>query len=217
MTVKAILFDIDGTLVDSNDLHANAWVQAFAKHGHVVDRRAIRDQIGKGGDVLVPSLLPDLPEKEVEKLSDAHGEVFKSRYLDLVKPFPAAHDLLARVHEAGLKVALASSASKGELNHYLKLLDVEHLVDASTTIDDVKTSKPAPDIVAVALEKLGLAGDEALFVGDTPYDVEAGAKAGVATIAVLSGGFSREALDGAKAVYDDAGALLAAWPGWAQG
>lgn len=216
MTVKAILFDIDGTLVNSNDFHANAWAEAFAKHGHSVDRRAIRDQIGKGGDVLVPSLLPDLPEKERNQLADAHGEVFKSRYLDLVKPIPASHDLLARVHEAGLKVALASSASTGELNHYLKLLDVKHLVDVSTTIDDVKTSKPAPDIVAVALEKLGLAGDEALFVGDTPYDVEAGAKAGVATVAVLSGGFSRETLDGARAVYDDAAALLAAWPEWAE-
>lgn len=214
MPIEAILFDVDGTLVDSNDLHANAWVQAFADAGHVIERREIRGQIGKGGDTFVPSLLPHLPEKEQTALATAHGKVFKHRYLDQVKPFPGAHDLIAAVKAAGLKVAIASSASKGELKHYLDLLDVRDLVDASTTADDVGTSKPAPDLVAVACGKLGVAPEEALFVGDTPYDIESGAKAGVATVAVLSGGFDRAALTGAKAVYEDVAALLAAWPEW---
>lgn len=213
---KAVLFDIDGTLVDSNDLHVSAWVQAFAGSGRVLDPRAIRAQIGKGGDNLVPALLPGLGEDEVEKLSDAHGEAFKARYLDLVRPFPGVRDLIARVHGAGIKVGLASSASKGELDHYVELLGIGEFLDAATTIDDVKASKPAPDTVAAALGKLGVAGADALFVGDTPYDIESGARAGVATVAVLSGGFDRDALRGAKAVYEGAAALLTAWPEWVE-
>jgi membrane protein len=214
MPIKAILFDLDGTLVDSNDLHVAAWEEAFARHGHHVDRKRIRSQIGKGGDTFVPSLLPDLPEDEQEALADAHGEVFQGRFLDRVKPFPGARDLLRRVHDGGLKVALASSAAQKELDHYVGLLNARDLIDATTAADDVETSKPAPDIVAVALKKLGVAADEALFVGDTPYDVESGAGAGVATVAVLSGGFDRVALAGAKAVYDDAAALAMAFPAW---
>lgn len=216
MTIRAILFDLDGTLVDSNDLHADVWVQVFADTGHEVGRDAIRNQIGKGGDLLVPALVPDLPEKEAAVISAAHGKMFKDRYLDEVKPFPRARDLLARVHGAGVKIALASSASKKELDHYVKLLGVVSLVDATTTIDEVETSKPAPDIVAVALKKLGVSSEEALFIGDTPYDIESAGKAGIATVAVLSGGFPREALVGAKAIYDDAAALAADWPAWAE-
>lgn len=216
MPVKAILFDIDGTLVDSNDYHADAWIEGFAKHGHQVDRAAIRGQIGKGADQLVPALIPDASEDEAEALGDAHGEAFKSKYLERVRPFPQARALIACVHEAGLKVALASSASKGELDHYVELLGIADFVDETTTIDDVNRSKPAGDIVATALEKLGVDSGEALFVGDTPFDIEAGAKCGVGTIAVLSGGFSRNVLTGARALYDDAAALLAAFPEWVE-
>ena len=216
MPVKVILFDIDGTLVDSNDLHVDAWVEGFARHGHHPDPDAIRGQIGKGADQLVPALIPGASEDEAETLGDAHGEVFKAKYLERVRPFPQARDLIARVHEAGLKVALASSASKEELDHYVELLGIAEFVDATTTIDDVKQSKPAGDIVATALGKLGVEPGEALFVGDTPYDIEAGAKCGVPTIAVLSGGFSRDALTDARAVYDDAAALLAALSAWVE-
>lgn len=214
MTITAILFDIDGTLVDSNDLHVDAWVEAFAEAGHHLDRARIREQIGKGGDMLVPALLPGLPGDEQEALADAHGRVFKAKHLANVRPFPGAHDLVARVHGAGLKVSLASSASQGELDQYVNLLDLKIMVDATTTIDDVNASKPAGDIVATALGKLGFAGEEALFVGDTPYDIEAAGKCGVATVAVLSGGFPREALAGARAIYEDAAALAAAFPAW---
>ncbi len=216
MPILAILFDIDGTLVDSNDFHTDAWVEGFSKHGHDIPRDTIRGQIGKGADMLVPTLIPGASEDEAETLGDAHGEAFKGKYLDRVRPFPQARDLLARVHGAGLKVALASSASQGELDHYVELLGIADFVDATTTIDDVNKSKPAGDIVAIALEKLGVAPGEALFVGDTPYDIEAGAKCGVATIAVLSGGFSRDTLTGARAVYDDPAALLAVFPDWAE-
>ncbi|WP_375427228.1 HAD family hydrolase [uncultured Sphingomonas sp.] len=214
MTVKAILFDIDGTLVDSNDFHADAWVEAFIAHGHDIDREKVRAQIGKGADMLVPTLVPSASEEWAETLGDAHGEVFKGRYLSRVRAFPHARDLIARVHEAGLKIALASSASKGELDHYVELLGIAGFVDETTTIDDVRNSKPAGDIVATALDKLGVEAGEALFVGDTPYDIDAGAKCGVAVIAVLSGGFSRDVLMGASAVYDDAGALLNGFPSW---
>ena len=216
MPIKAILFDIDGTLVDSNDLHVDAWLEAFADHGHDIDRDAIRGQIGKGADMLVPALIPGASESQAEQLGDAHGEAFKGEYLDRVRPFPQARDLLARVHEAGLKVALASSASAGELDHYLELLGVAEFVDETTTIDDVNNSKPAGDIVATALGKLGVTAEEALFVGDTPYDIEAGAKCGIATIAVRSGGFSDDALTGARVVYADAAAVLAAFPDWVE-
>ncbi len=211
MAITAVLFDIDGTLVDSNDHHVLAWEQAFAGIGERFDRQTIHDQIGKGTDMLVPTLLPDLDDAAQERLGEAHGAAFKSRYLDQVKPFPGARDLLARAHDAGLRVVLASSASKDELDHYLGLLGARDLVDETTSADDVENTKPAPDIFATALKKIGSPpAHEVIVIGDTPYDIEAAAKCGVAAIAVRSGGFSDEALTkaGAIAMYDDVAALL---------
>jgi HAD superfamily hydrolase (TIGR01509 family) len=212
MRIKAILFDIDGTLVDSNDMHVLAWEEAFAGIGETFDRQTLHDQIGKGTDMLVPTLLPDLDEDAQEKLGDAHGSVFKAKFLDQAKPFPRAHDLLAHAHELGQQVVLASSASGAELDHYLDLLEARDLVDATTSSEDVKNTKPAPDIFATALDKLsGIDADEVLVVGDTPYDVEAAKKCGIAAVGLRSGKFSDEALikAGAIALYDDAAALLA--------
>jgi HAD superfamily hydrolase (TIGR01509 family) len=212
MRIKAILFDIDGTLVDSNDMHVLAWEEAFAGIGETFDRQTLHDQIGKGTDMLVPTLLPDLDEDAQEKLGDAHGSVFKAKFLDQAKPFPRAHDLLAHAHGLGQQVVLASSASGGELDHYLDLLEARDLVDATTSSEDVKNTKPAPDIFATALDKLsGIDADEVLVVGDTPYDVEAAKKCGIAAVGLRSGKFSDEALlkAGAIALYDDAAALLA--------
>jgi HAD superfamily hydrolase (TIGR01509 family) len=214
MTIEALLFDIDGTLVDSNDLHVEAWMEVFGRHGLSPDRDAVRAQIGKGGDLLVPSLFPDRSEAEQEAMADGHGEVFKARFLDRVQPFPDAAALVRRAHEAGLKVALASSASQSELEHYVGLLGLKSAVDATTTIDDVEQSKPAADIFAVAVRKLGVAPERTLAIGDTPYDVEAAAKAGVRTVAVLSGGFARADLGDAAGVYDDVAELLRRWPEW---
>lgn len=212
MAIRAVLFDIDGTLVDSNDMHVRAWEEAFAGMGAEFGRQTIHDQIGKGTDMLVPTLLPDADEGTQEKLGDAHGDVFKARFLKEVKPFPGAHDLLARVRAAGQTVVLASSASAPELEHYLDLLDARDLVSATTSADDVENTKPAPDIFASALEKVApLSSHEAIVVGDTPYDIEAAGKCGIAAIGVRSGKFPDEALlrAGAIALYDDVAALLA--------
>ena len=211
MTIKAVLFDIDGTLVDSNDLHVEAWDEAFREGGFAVDRDAIRGQIGKGGDQLVPALLPEVAEGVQKKLARRHGEIFQRTYLGTVKPFADAHALLAHVHDKGRQVVLASSAEQKELDHYIDLLDARALVDAATSIDDVSTSKPAGDIFASALRKTNVDPAEAIVVGDTPYDIKAARRCGIATVAVRSGGFSEESLAGAVARYDDVSALLAGY------
>src|ERR1700712_2144424 len=133
MQIKAIFFDIDGTLVDSNDMHVLAWEEAFAGIGEKFDRQVVRDQIGKGTDMLVPTLLPDLDEAAQEKLGDAHGCIFKAKFLGEAKPFQQAHDLLAHAHGLGQLVVLASSASEAELEHYLDLLEARDLVTAVTS------------------------------------------------------------------------------------
>jgi len=209
MRIKAVLFDLDGTLVDSNEAHVEVWSRVFRDAGHPVDLAAIRGQIGKGGDLFVPTLLPHLPADEQERLAGEHGERFKAGWLPRVAPFPRAHDLLARVRASGSKVVLASSASAEELDHYVELLDAKKLVDARTSIDDVETSKPAPDIFGAALKKAGLAPEEALVVGDTPFDIKGADRAGIAAVALRSGGFTDDALAGAAAIYDDAADLLA--------
>jgi membrane protein len=212
MAIKAVLFDIDGTLVDSNDYHVAAWQAVFRQIGATFEDQVVHDQIGKGTDMLVPTLLPGTGETEQERMGDEHGRIFKSQYLEQVKPFAASRDLLVRVKDSGRQVVLASSASSGELEHYLGLLDAREIVSVSTTSDDVEKTKPAPDIFATALAKLSpLSASEVVVVGDTPYDIEAAAKCGIAAVGVRSGKFSDETLQGAGAValYDDVAALLA--------
>lgn len=212
MQIKAVLFDIDGTLVDSNDLHVAAWIEAFAAEGHHPDAQTLHDQIGKGADMLVPALLPGSDEATAERLGDAHGKIFVDKYLGQVKPFAGGRALIERVHASGRKVVLASSASQSEVDHYLDLLDVRDIVTATTSVDDVAHSKPAPDIFTTALGKVAPLGpEEALVVGDTPYDVQAAHDAGIATVAVRSGKFADDMLTeaGAAALYDDVSAILA--------
>jgi membrane protein len=207
-----VLFDIDGTLVDSNDMHVLAWQEAFASVGARLDRQVIHQQIGKGTDMLVPALLPDADDTAQARLGKVHGDVFKTRFLERVKPFPRARDLLVRARAMGQTVVFASSASAEEIDHYLDLLDARGLIGATTSADDVENTKPAPDIFAAALAKVApLRADEVIVVGDTPYDVEAAAKCGIATVALRSGKFSDSVLRkaGAVAVYDDAAHLLA--------
>ncbi len=211
MTLRAVFFDIDGTLVDSNEQHVNAWAFAFRDEGRPQELDDIRAQIGKGGDLLVPTLLPNATVEMVERLSSRHGDYFKTMYLDQVRAFPDAATLLRRVHASGRKVLLASSAKADELDHYVDLLGLRDVLDDSTSIDDVETSKPAPDIFGAALDKAGVEPHEAVVIGDTPYDITAAAKAGIAAIGLTSGPFKeaemREA--GAMAVYSDAADLLA--------
>ena len=220
MQIKAILFDIDGTLVDSNDMHVLAWEEAFAGIGARFDRQIVHDQIGKGTDMLVPSLLPDLDEAAQEKLGEAHGAVFQARFLNRARPLARAHDLLAHAHGRGQQIVLASSASAAELDHYLGLLDARELVAATTSSDDVENTKPAPDIFATALDKLpGIDAGEVVVVGDTPYDMAAAGKCGIVAVGLRSGKFSDDALAdaGAAEIYDDAAALLAGYAGSALG
>lgn len=212
MRIKAVLFDLDGTLIDSNDAHVAVWDEVFRNHGFAVDLATIHGQIGKGGDILVPSLIPDADETLTKTFSDEHGDIFKEKHLTQMLPFPEARALLMRAHAGGQKVVFASSASQADLDHYLDLLDVREIVGATTSIDDVASSKPAPDIFAAALRKVApLEPNEVMAVGDTPYDVEAAAKCGIGTVALRSGKFADEALlkAGAVALYDNAAALLA--------
>jgi HAD superfamily hydrolase (TIGR01509 family) len=214
MTIKAILFDIDGTLVDSNDMHVLAWEEAFAGIGASFDRQILHDQIGKGADMLIPTLLPHLDADAQDELGEEHGRIFKSKFLNQVKPFQGAHELLAHAHAQGQQVILASSASKAELDHYLNLLKARELVAAATSGDDVEKTKPAPDIFSTALGKLAnVSPEHALVVGDTPYDIEAAIKCGMAAVALRSGKFDDEVLQraGAIALFDDAAALLASY------
>ncbi|HEX8554126.1 MAG TPA: HAD family phosphatase [Sphingomonas sp.] len=206
---KAVLFDLDGTLVDSNTFHVDVWDQVFREAGYPVPRDVIGGQIGKGGDQLVPALLPHLDAGISEQLEHRHGVLFKQLFLDRVRPFPGAAALVERVHASGAKVVLASSASAEELDHYGKLLGIEHLVAARTTSDDVSATKPAPDIFATACQKVGVDPADAVVIGDTPYDIEGATAAGIRTVAVRSGGFSNDTLADAIATYDDVGALLA--------
>jgi HAD superfamily hydrolase (TIGR01509 family) len=199
--IKAVIFDIDGTLIDSVDLHAKAWQDAFNQFGIKVGFQAARDQIGKGGDEILPTFLNKLQIKHFgEKLKSWRGEHFKKTYLHKVKPFPESNALLKRVKASGKRIAAGSSAHQDELQYYLKLLEAETLFDVQTSADDAEKSKPHPDIFQAVLHKLDLEPQHAIVVGDSPYDVEAAKKARLPAIGVLSGGFPRQWLTAAGAV-----------------
>lgn len=211
MRVRAVLFDVDGTLVDSNEAHVDSWAVAFRGAGHPQEVDDIRLQIGKGGDLLVPSLWPEANEEQRKAATKAHDRHFKSAYLRHIKPFSGARELLARAKKSGRTIVLASSAKGAEVEYYLKLLDAEDLVDAITSADDVDASKPEPDIFEAAIAKAGVDADSAIAVGDTIYDVEAARRIGIATIGLTSGPFDRAQLKdaGAVAVFADVADLLA--------
>jgi HAD superfamily hydrolase (TIGR01509 family) len=205
--LKAVIFDVDGTLVDSNLGHVEAWREAFAHYGKELSAEEVHAQIGKGGDQLMPVFLS---QHELERFGQAlealRVEIFTRDYLPGVTPFPRVRELFERLKRSGVKIALASSSKEAEVEHHQKTLHVEDLVDVATSKDDVERSKPCPDIFETALARLdGVAPDEAIVVGDTPYDVIAAARCGMKTIALLCGGFPAEALReaGAIAIFDD--------------
>jgi HAD superfamily hydrolase (TIGR01549 family) len=211
--IKAVIFDIDGTLVDSVDLHARAWQEALAHFGKQVEYERVRSQIGKGGDQLMPVFLSEEElERFGEELEEYRGELFKREYMPRVKGFPAVRELFQRIEREGLRIALASSAKGDELKTYKKIARIEDLVEEETSSDDADKSKPHPDIFEAALERLGdVEPSEAIVVGDTPYDAEAAGKAGLKTIGLLCGGFPEEDLRAAGCVqiYRDPADLLA--------
>lgn len=208
--IKAVIFDIDGTLVDSVDDHAEAWQRAFAKFGKEIPFEKIRMQIGKGGDELLPVFWSKEELERIEEpLSNYRTELYQKEYLPRVKGFPKVRELFEQLLAHGKQLALASSAKGEELETYKKKARIDDLVDIETSSDDAEKSKPHPDIFEAALEKLGRppAGD-CIVVGDTPYDIDAAAKAGMRTIAVRCGGFPEETLRGAIAIYDSPADLL---------
>ena len=202
MAVEAALLDVDGTLIDTNYQHALAWYRAFREHRIVIPIWRIHRAIGMGGDKLVPALAGEDVERELGDEIRAERDTLYADLIGEVEPFHGSRELLVDLKEQGLPVVLASSSPEDELDHYLELLDARELADAWTTKDDVEASKPAPDLVAAALEKAGT-GD-ALMVGDTRWDIEAAAKADVKTVCVLTGGWSRQELEeaGAVAVFE---------------
>src|SRR5215213_551803 len=212
IVIKAVIFDVDGTLVDSNDLHVMAWQEAFRGCGKEVGYDALHEQMGKGGDQLMPVFCShEELDSFGEELEQSRTELFTSDYLPRVRPFPKVRELFERIKADGLSVALASSAKEEELERHKQSLRVEDLLEAAASADDAERSKPHPDIFQAALADLGdVEPEEAVVVGDTPYDAIAAGKAGMRAIGLLSGGFSEEDLRAAGAVeiYEDAAGLL---------
>jgi HAD superfamily hydrolase (TIGR01509 family) len=210
--LKAVIFDIDGTLIDSVDLHAAAWREAVRHFGHHLPQERIREQIGKGGDLLMAALLPeDEVRRRGKEIEEYRLDLFKREYLPEVKPFPMVRELFERIEADGLRIALASSAKKGELERYKQIAGIDDLLDAETSSDDAEKSKPHPDIFEAALDRLeGIAAVDAIAVGDTPYDAQAAGKAGLRTIGVLCGGWPEQELRdaGCTAIYRDPADLL---------
>ncbi|WP_342154427.1 HAD family hydrolase [Methylorubrum sp. SB2] len=208
----AVVFDIDGTLLDSVDQHARAWVEAFAHFGIETEEAQVRRQIGKGGDQLLPVFVdPDRLAREGETIEAYRSDLFRRRYLDRVRPFPGVRDLLGHLRAEGHTIALASSGKASEVENYQKILGIADLVDAVTSSDDADRSKPHPDIFEAALQKLpDLPKDAVIAVGDTPYDAQAAGKAGIRTIGLLCGGFPEADLSaaGCIAIYRDPQDLL---------
>lgn len=195
---KAALLDVDGTLIDANYQHALAWYLAFREHDITVPVWKIHRAVGMGGDQLVPALVgQELDQEKGDDIRDKRSDIYED-LIEEVAPFEGAHELVCDLLERDISVVLASSASEEELEHYLDLLDVRTLVDAWTTRDDVEQTKPEPDLVKAALEKVD--GAEAVMVGDTKWDIEAAARVGVPTVCVMTGGWSRQELQDAGAV-----------------
>ena len=207
--VRGVILDVDGTLVDSNDAHARAWVDAFAEFEFDVPYARVRSLIGMGGDNLLPEAIgveKDSPQGEA--LSKRRGAIFEERYLKTVNPFRGTRELLERMRAEGLEIAIGTSAQKDDLKALLEIAGVVDLIDSKATADDAESSKPDPDIIHAALKRLELPPAQVLMVGDTPYDIEAAGRAGVGTVAFRSGGWKDDGLQGAIAVYDGPWDLL---------
>lgn len=212
--LRAVLLDLDGTLVDSNDAHALAWVDAFAEARRPVAFDDVRAAIGKGGDKLIPDLLGLDPESpDAVEIQDRRSAIFAERYLAGIRPFAGARELLEAFAARGLRRVVATSAKRSEVDHLLLVLGGPSAVDdvASSDGGGADRSKPDADVVEAALARAGCAPSEALLLGDTPYDVEAGRRAGVRVVAVGTGGWKRRQMFGAVAYYEDLTELLASY------
>ena len=203
------LLDVDGTIIDSNDAHARSWVDAFAEFGFQVDVAIVRPLIGMGGDKLMPTAIGVEHESEIGKrIANRRGAIFTEHYLPRLRPFPGARQLLERMRDDGYTLVVATSAQTEEMQRLVRAAGVIDLLDEATTASDADRSKPDPDIVRAALDRANADPEEAIMLGDTPYDVEAASRAGVEIVALLCGGWRPEELRGATAIYADPAELL---------
>jgi HAD superfamily hydrolase (TIGR01549 family) len=204
---KGVVFDVDGTLLDSVDLHARAWLDAFHHFGHPeMSFEEVRNEIGKGSDKLIATFLEEDEVQAKEKeIADWRREHFLGNYLAEVRPFPGVRELFQRIRDAGRKIALATSAHGDELDEYLRLIDVSDLIEAHTSSDDAEESKPEPDIFEAAIQRIGIDPPEVVVVGDSRYDAQAALKAGATPVGVLCGGFREADLreNGCVEIYRD--------------
>jgi len=208
--LEGVIFDIDGTLVDSNDAHAQSWVDTFVEAGYDVPFDVVRPLIGMGADKLLPKTIGTRHDSEEgKKLIKRRSEIFRKKYLPDLRPLEGSRALVLRVRSDGLKAIVATSAKEEELKGLLEAAEVADLMEEKATASDAKRSKPDPDIVEAAIEEAGIAPENLVMIGDTPYDIEAAARADVRAIAFRSGGWSDEALRGAVEIYDGPADLLA--------
>jgi HAD superfamily hydrolase (TIGR01509 family) len=209
---KAVIFDIDGTLLDSVDLHAASWLRTFADFGIAADFQRVRRHIGEGADRLLPAFVPSgTPKARRKEIEEYRSQLFRKEYLPRVQPFPKVRELFERIRKDGRKVVLGSSCTEEEIAEYEKIAAVSDVVDCECTSDDADSSKPAPDIFLKAVERLApIRAQECIVVGDTRYDAEAARAAGIPFIGVLCGGSSERELKeaGALAIYRDPAHLL---------
>jgi phosphoglycolate phosphatase-like HAD superfamily hydrolase len=202
--LHVVLLDIDGTLIDSNDAHARAWVGALAEHGYVVTVEQVRPLIGMGGDKLLPALVGlDSESGEATRIAEVRGELFR-RELPALQPTRGARDLLTLMKSEGLELVVATSAKDDEVTAILQQAGVGDLIAVAASAEDGERSKPDPDIVRAALRKAGKYAAHSIMIGDTPYDIEAASGMRVPTIALRCGGWwSDDDLRGAIGIYDD--------------
>jgi HAD superfamily hydrolase (TIGR01509 family) len=206
--VRVVVLDVDGTLMDTNYLHTEAWARAFEEAGHRLPRVRLHKEVGKGAGLLIREFVED--EETVEKVQDLHSE-FYAELQEYGHPLPGAKELISSLKQRGYEVWFVTSAKDEELEHHMQELEAEDSVDGVVNSSDVENPKPAPDIFEEALQRAGASADETVAVGDAVWDIEAAREAGIRTVAVLSGGaFHKEALEeaGAVAVYEDCAALL---------
>lgn len=208
---QGVILDVDGTLVLSNDAHAHAWVEAFADHGFYVPYDRIRPLLGMGGGKLMAEVVPGLKEDEGvgKSIGDRRKQLVMEKYAPTLKPTPGARELVELLRQKGYELTVSTSSKKDELQVLLKAAGVEDLLQRQVTGSDTDDSKPAPDPVLAALEKLGMGPSQAMMIGDTEYDVDSAGKAQVSTIAVLSGGTPRDELRRAIAIYQDPADIVA--------
>jgi HAD superfamily hydrolase (TIGR01509 family) len=209
-TYSTVILDVDGTLIDSNDAHAHAWVDALSEFGYKTPFEELRALIGKGGDKVLPETIGILKDSRAGKqIADRRTQIFQDTYFRTLRPFPGVRDLLLRMRTEGLRLVVASSANGDELRGLLDIAGVYDLLEETTSSSDAASSKPDPDIVLAALRKAGVSASDAVMVGDTPYDVAAARRAGVHAIGFRCGGWSDADLGDAIAVYDGPTDLLA--------